>query len=266
MKLGINSYTYMWSIGFEGARPRVPLDAAGLLDKARQLGVKLVQTGPNLPVENEATTALINYAQQEGIELELGTRGLELNHLLHWIRICQAAKARLLRTVPELGGQTPQIQQLISILRQIKPYLAETNVRLGLENGYIPCRELRHAIEETGSDQIGVVLDMVNSLAIPEGWKEVTEILAPHTVCLHYKDFSIQRAWHMMGFTCEGRPAGQGQLEPEWLFHTLQQSRYDFNVIIELWTPEQKSLEETIELEQEWAEASVNFLRKYIPD
>ena len=54
MKLGINSYTFMWSIGFQGAnpaypdkaaRPAQPLTALGLLEKARQLGVSVVQTG-----------------------------------------------------------------------------------------------------------------------------------------------------------------------------------------------------------------------------
>jgi hypothetical protein len=37
-------------------------------------------------------------------------------------------------------------------------------------------------------------------------------------------------------------------------------------VIIELWPPEQKTLQETIELERAWAVESVRYLRQYIPD
>jgi len=109
-----------------------------------------------------------------------------------------------------------------------------------------------------------VVLDTVNSLAVPEGWKDVARTLAPHTLCLHYKDFAIKRAWHMMGFICEGTPSGQGQVDTRWLLDTLKASPYDFNVIIELWPPEQASLEDTIRLEQQWAEKSVPYLRQYI--
>jgi sugar phosphate isomerase/epimerase len=144
--------------------------------------------------------------------------------------------------------------------------LEAEGIALGIENGRIPARDMQAALDEIGSPQVGVVLDMVNSLAVPEGWKQVAETLAPHTMCVHYKDFTIKRAWHMMGFICEGTPAGKGLVETEWLLSTLQASPYDFNVIIELWPPEQPDLEETIALEQAWAVESVPYLRRYIPD
>jgi sugar phosphate isomerase/epimerase len=107
---------------------------------------------------------------------------------------------------------------------------------------------------------------MVNSLAVPEGWKQVAEVLAPYTMCLHLKDFAVQRVWSMMGFVVEGRPAGKGQVDLPWLFDTLKASRTDFNVIIELWPPEQPTLEETIALEQAWAVESIPAMRAYVKD
>jgi L-ribulose-5-phosphate 3-epimerase UlaE len=83
---------------------------------------------------------------------------------------------------------------------------------------------------------------------------------------VHYKDFKIQRAWHMMGFICEGTPAGRGLVEIEWLLETLQVSPHDFNVIVELWTPEQSTVDQTVALEQAWAAESVSYLRKFIPN
>ncbi|RPJ40254.1 MAG: sugar phosphate isomerase/epimerase [Chloroflexi bacterium] len=142
--------------------------------------------------------------------------------------------------------------------------LEREQVQLAIENGRTPGTELRAALDEINSPYVGVVLDMVNSLAVPEGWKEVTRLLAPHTMCVHYKDFTIRRAWHMMGFILDGTPSGKGMVETEWLFDQLKVSPYDFNVIIELWPPEQETLEKTIALEKAWAGESVPYLRKYI--
>src|ERR1035438_1018875 len=52
MKLGIGTYSYMWAIGFDGARPASPMTAMALLEKARGLGVRVVQYGPNLSLES----------------------------------------------------------------------------------------------------------------------------------------------------------------------------------------------------------------------
>ena len=97
-------------------------------------------------------------------------------------------------------------------------------MKLGLENGKIPAKELAWALDEVKSPQLGVVLDMANSLAISEGWRYVTEILAPYTICLHHKEFVVQRVWYMMGFTVEGRPAGTGQVDTPWLLDTLDRA------------------------------------------
>jgi sugar phosphate isomerase/epimerase len=279
MKLGINTYTFMWSIGFQDVnpkypgktdRPQFPLSALGLLEKARSLGVKLVQTGPNLPIDHLDETELaqfIKYAKDWGIQLELGTRGLDSEFLIKQVTLAKRLGATLIRTIPEIHGVYTSDERLIlPAVRAILPILEREGMLLAIENGRIPAVNLRAVLEEINSPQVGVVLDMVNSLAVPEGWKEVTCQLAPYTMCVHYKDFTILRAWHMMGFICEGTPSGKGRIEPEWLFDKLKVSPYNYNVIIELWPPEQKTLEDTIALEQNWVKESVSFLRKYIKD
>ncbi len=277
MKLGINSYTFMWAIGFKGpnpddpdheARPERPLTAMDLLEKACQYGLHLVQTGPNLPFDQlpEAEQdAFIQKAKDWKIELELGTRGLDYDHLVKQVALAKRMGAKLIRTLPEIEGKYLADARLIPrAIRQVLPVLEREQVKLALENGRMPGAELRAALDEINSPHVGVVLDMVNSLAVPEGWKEVTRLLAPHTMCVHYKDFTIRRAWHMMGFICEGTPSGKGMVETEWLLNELKASPYDFNVIIELWPPEQETLEKTIALEQAWAGESVQYLRKFI--
>lgn len=280
MKLGINSYTFMWSIGFQGAnpeypdmaaRPACPLTPLGLLEKARQLGVHLVQTGPNLTAFDRLTEAemeeFIHRAVEWQIELELGTRGLDYEYLVEKVRLAKRMGARLIRTLPEIGGAyVSDARMILPAARAILPVLEREGLKLAIENGGIPGADFREALDKIGSPQVGVVLDMVNSLAVPEGWKEVTRLLAQHTMCVHYKDFSIRRAWHMMGFFCEGAPAGEGMVETGWLLETLKASPYDFNVIVELWPPEQETLEKTIALEQAWAQQSITYLRQFFPE
>jgi sugar phosphate isomerase/epimerase len=269
MKLGINTYTYMWSIGFEGARPREPLSASGLLAKAHELGVHVVQMGPNLPLNTLSDAELDAFCQRardSAIELELATRGLETDHVVSQIALSRRLHSTLLRTIPEIGGQMPTIEAIPGYLRRILPSLEANGVRLAIENGKIPAQDLRRVIEEIDSPLVGIVLDTTNSLALPEGWKYVAQTLAPYVMCLHLKEFIIKRAWHMMGFICEGRPTGQGQLDVPWLLDVVKTSRYDFNVIVELWPPEQRALQETIDLEQAWAKESIPYVRQYVKE
>ena len=98
-------------------------------------------------------------------------------------------------------------------------------MNLAIENGKIPALDLKWLIEEANDPHFGIVLDTTNSLAIPEGWRYVAEILSPYVMGLHCKEFIIKRAWHMMGFICEGRPTGQGQLDVPWGCWTKQSAR-----------------------------------------
>jgi sugar phosphate isomerase/epimerase len=106
----------------------------------------------------------------------------------------------------------------------------------------------------------------VNSLAIPEGTVEVVDALARHTLCLHVKDFRVRRIWHMMGFTVEGTPAGQGQLDVPWLLDRLGEAGRNPNAILELWVPQQETLAETIALEETWVKESISYLRRFIAE
>jgi sugar phosphate isomerase/epimerase len=269
MRLGINTYTYMWSIGFEGAEPASPLTAMGMLGKARELGVRVVQIGPNLPLDRLPESELREFAdcaKSWEIEIELATRGLELDHLGRQAALARCLGATLIRTIPEIDGRPAHASEVGGCLRQLLPLIDGEGLRLGIENGKIPAVDLARLIDSAESPRIGVVLDTTNSLAVPEGWRYVAEVLAPYVMCLHLKEFIIKRAWHMMGFICEGRPAGQGQLDIPWLLETCRRSPHDYNVIIELWPPEQKTLQETIRLEQAWAIESVRFMRQYVAD
>ncbi|MBI4873458.1 MAG: sugar phosphate isomerase/epimerase [Acidobacteria bacterium] len=266
MKLGIGSYCYMWSIGVEGAVPPRPMTAFDLLAKCRELGVRVVQFGPNLPLDAARIDALSAEARAGGVEVEMGTAGLDAANIREQAALCRRMGATLLRTVDLYEGHARTVRELERSLRLLLPILEDSGVRLALENARTPARIVSAALDEVGSPFLGVTLDTVNSLAVPEGTAAVVDALARHTLCLHVKDFRVRRIWHMMGFTVEGTPAGQGQLDVPWLLARLREAGRDPNAILELWVPQQPSTAETIALEQAWAKESIPYLRRLIPD
>lgn len=111
-----------------------------------------------------------------------------------------------------------------------------------------------------------ICLDVGNSLGALEGPEVTVKTLAPLAANLHVKDFVIRRAGHQMGFIVEGRPAGQGQLDIPWVLEQVRNAGRDPNAILELWTPPEAELADTIAKEAQWAAASVSYLRRLISD
>src|SRR5579872_5570914 len=100
MKLGISSYTYPWAIGLPGATPSHPLTPLQLLEKARDLGVGLVQYGPNMPLDKLPERQLdevLDRASAWGIDLEMGTLGIEPEGLRKQLRFAKRIGAILLK-------------------------------------------------------------------------------------------------------------------------------------------------------------------------
>jgi len=110
------------------------------------------------------------------------------------------------------------------------------------------------------STHVGICLDTVNSLGALETPEPVVETLAPLTVCLHVKDFAMDRTAHRMGFAVRGAPAGKGRLDIPWILRQLPANK-NVSVILEQWPPWDTSVEKSILIEQEWAEQGVEYLR-----
>jgi 3-oxoisoapionate decarboxylase len=260
MRLGIGTYTFMWSIGIEGARPAAPMTARALAEKARELHVGVVQYGPNLPVTLEDLAP----ARDMGLEIEIGVAGLAIRES---VRFARAAGASLLRTVlPYEAAEAPPASEIEQGLRALVPVLEAEDMRLGLENSVTPAATLKAVLESVGSSRVGITLDTANSIVIGESWRHVLEALAPHVVCLHLKDYTIRREWHRMGFRLTGAPAGKGAVDVPYLLNSLQAAGARFNTVLELWPPEQAALDETIALEHAWARESVAYLRTLITE
>ncbi|MGI6375685.1 MAG: sugar phosphate isomerase/epimerase family protein [Anaerolineae bacterium] len=268
MKLGISSWTYTWAIGVNDYAPPCPLTPVDLVDKAVGLGVQVIQVADNLPLHSLSVAqrqALALAAAQQGIELEVGAKGLTIQNVRRYIGIAGELGSRLLRIIVDSPGDTPEPDEIIRRLESLLPALDTAGVTLGIENhDRMRARDLAAVVQRVDSARVGICLDTVNSFGALEGPEVVVNTLAPYVVNLHLKDFAIFRAAQMMGFIIQGRPLGQGRTDIPWLLQTLADRGRDVNAIIELWTPDQGAVDANIALEARWAAESVAHARQYI--
>jgi sugar phosphate isomerase/epimerase len=270
MQLGISSWTYTWAIGVPGQMPPEPMTAAGLLDRAGRLGVRRVQIADNLPLDALSPAELDSLERQSrriGVEIEVGTRGIALDHLRRYLDLARRFGSPILRVVVDKRPHHPEPDEVVDTLRPFVPELEAAGVTLAIENhDRFRAATIADVIRRIGSPRVGVCLDTVNSFGALEGPDVVVRALGPYTVNLHVKEFVVTRASHMMGFAIEGRPAGQGMLNVPWLLDELRaMDRDPTGAIIEQWTPPEATLAATIEKEHRWATDSVEYLRRLIP-
>lgn len=266
MKLGISSYTFTWAIGVQGFATDAPLGFDGLLQKARELDVGLMQVADNLPLDQLDGDSLTKYyrkALDSGIQLEAGARGMTESNLERYIAIAEIIHSPVLRFVIDGPGFRPDRDTILGIIRNALPVLQEKKIVLALENyERMKARDFAAIIDRVSSNAVGICLDSVNSLGAGEGLETVVELLAPLTVNLHIKEFTIRRMSHMMGFQIQGLPAGDGMLNVPWLLEKVGDRCQ--SAILELWTPPEKEMEDTIVKEDDWARKSISYLRNII--
>lgn len=271
MRLGIGSYTFVWSAGVPGYPvPAQPLTAIGLIDKAAALGVRVVQFGDYMPLHRLSDgelDAVRRHAGVRGIEIEAGTSGIGCEHLLRYIGIAGRLGARLIRSVTDTATHQPAPREAVSLLGSVAPELERRGITLALENhDRFGAATLRQIVDEVASPRIGICLDTANSLGCSEGPEFVLETLGPRACCLHVKDYTIRRQPHRFGFLVEGCAAGDGDLDVSRWVGRLREFGRDLSVIVELWPAPEPTLEAAIAKEERWAARSVAYLRRFIAD
>jgi len=266
MRIGIGSYAFPWAIGIPGyPPPKRPLDAMGLLKKAKALKVDIVQICDNLPLHKAKEGELDEIreaANDNGIRVQIGTRGVRPDQLLIYLEIAKFLDAKILRTTIHSPDLKPTIDQAKASIMEVLPEFAGAGIRIALENHEsYRSSELANLVNGINNPYLGICLDTVNSIGALEGPEQTITELAPYALSLHVKDFDVVRVGSQMGFAIVGRPAGEGRLDIEWLFDRVLKVGREPDAILELWTPFSDGVESTIHTEEEWAGRSIRFLR-----
>jgi sugar phosphate isomerase/epimerase len=256
MQLGIGTYAYRWGIGRGDRMPPHPLSAGDILDKAAALGVSLVQYADNLPLDrlsDAELTALAAKARRMGIGIELGMEGLVRAPLERYLDIAGILRARLIRVAPTATDAGRSNAELVTELRTVLPAFRDRQVALALENHFhLQSPRLLDLVAGVGDPLFGVCLDVANSIACGEWPMDTVQMLAPHALNLHLKDYRIAIDPYGVGLSFTGAPLGQGLTDIEAVFAALAAAGRQVNVILEHWLPMGQDMAETLRREDEW--------------
>jgi sugar phosphate isomerase/epimerase len=245
-------------------RPEVILEPLGVVKRANDLGVHVVHFLDNLPLDAWADDAIDRagqWAAEHEIEVEIGTRGTDPEHLLRYLQIAQKIGARLIRTMGGWHGAPASLEKIGDDLSKVLPAFSDAGVRVALEN-YEAYRtaDLAALVARMNHPALGICLDLTNSFGALESADEILRNLVPFTISVHLKEFAVERLEYLMGFAFRGKPIGQGMLPLHKIFEALAAASRQANVIVEQWAPFRESLPKTMELELDWARQSVEYL------
>jgi sugar phosphate isomerase/epimerase len=268
-RIGIGSWTYPWAVGtVTDLRPQEPMSANALVRTAAELHLRVVQIADNLPLDaltSPELKSLHQLAQDYGIALQVGTRGVDPDHLLKYLRIAEELESTLVRSLGGWPGYPTPLSEVERNIRSVLPAFIDAGVSLALENYEVyPTADLANLVSTIDDPGFGICLDVTNSFAGWEIAEQILENLAPFSINAYIKDFTIERTNSLMVFAFVGQPIGQGKLPLDLILTRLAQLNRRPDLIVELWPPPQRTLEETLSLEKTWAIESVRYLRSSV--
>ncbi len=262
--IGLGTYAFFWQ---HSARAPAPLGLTQMLEKSHALGAEVFQIcdyPPVLDYTRDELASLKKTADDFGIALELGTRGVRPEHLAACLRLAEALDVRLIRSMVNAPDHRPSLSEAEALLRQTIAALAAAGVTLALETyEQVGSRDLVALIETLGSAHIGICLDPANCVAALEHPVAVIDRCAPYVKNLHVKDFAFTRCGGWVGFTLEGVELGKGLLPYQYMIAQVAPEARGINRIVEHWLTWQETFERTREFENRWNAANLDFMRRH---
>lgn len=267
MQLGLSTYSFPWAFGVAGY-PAPRITAQDLIRFAASQRIFRVQLGDNFPLHllsKEKRQGIKEEADFLAVQLEVGTRRLTVENITQYISITQELGAPFLRVVIDDADFHPSEEEVVHTIHSLLPLLREKNMILAIENhDRFSAAALVRIIKATDIHFVGICLDTANSIGAGEGINEILPLLAPYTVNLHIKDFTIQRVAHKMGFCVAGCTAGDGMLNIPSLITELKKFDRCGTVTLELWSDPKETPERTVQQEAEWVEKSLRYLKTIV--
>lgn len=266
MTPGLGSDAFRWSIGHKDRRPEAPMTAMDLLDVAAEHGLGVVQYADNLPLGDlggGALGALADAARDRGIALELGTQSFDAAEVRRHIGIGERIGARILRVALDAPDAAKPVERLAAEFSGLLPDLRAAGIRLAIENHLnFPSRRVIALLDIVADPQMGVCLDVANSICAGEWPMGTVGILAPHAINLHLKDYVIVPDPYGVGFRIQGAPFGEGRLNPGAVLSALGDR--DMSVIYEHWLPWPGTFEAARGEERDWTARGAAAFRRLL--
>lgn len=260
--IGLSTYSFFWE---HSDRAVEPLSLRGAFEATAALGVGLFQICDFAPLEALTDRELAEAAataRDLGLDVQLGTKGLEPAHLARYLRLAEAFDARLVRSMVTSPTSSPSPEQAGAWLDEVLPEYRAAGVVLALETyEQVATADLVALVAARGGDHLGICLDPANVVARLEHPRDCVTTAAPHVVNVHVKDFAFARQPGWVGFTYSGAPMGTGLHDYEHLLATVRPRERGIDEVVEHWLPWQGDPETTVRTERAWTRATLEHLR-----
>ena len=256
--IGLSTYSFFWQ--WHETAPR-PLTLPELVAKTASWEVDLLQLCDHPALDRfdaDQAADLLATGRELAVRFELGTRGLDTAHLLHYLDLAGRLDVTLVRSMV----RREEIPDAANLLAKVVPAYAEAGVTLALETyEQIPTPTLVDLVREVDDAYLGIVLDPGNSVAALETPRSTIDLTADLTRNLHVKDFAFSRQAGWVGFTYAGARLGEGLLDYDYLVSQVRPHERGINQIVEHWLVWQGDSETTCRLEDDWTWHNLTYLR-----
>jgi sugar phosphate isomerase/epimerase len=260
--IGLGTYAFFWQWY---ATAETPLSLIDMVDRTADLGVRLFQICDYPAIESYDTSDLDQLrvrATERGVRLELGTRGVQPQHLRRYLEMARRLDATLVRSMINTADHRPSPDEAVELLTSVAPVFEEAGVTIALETyEQVPVSTLVDIVTRVGAPSIGICVDPANCVAALELPTATVEAVAPYARNIHVKDFAFSRQNGWVGFTLAGCPLGEGLLDYRHLITTTQARELGLSQIIEHWLPWQGDSASTIRTENDWNLHNLDYLR-----
>jgi len=236
-----------------------------MIKQTRDLGLSVFQICdyPEIETLSDDELAAVRHAADTfGVQIELGTRGIQLAHLRTYLGLAGKLGATFVRSMINTANHRPSASEAIDVLRRVVPEFAARGATIGLETyEQVRTDTLLDVIGAIDDAHLGVVLDPANCVAALELPSDVIRKCAPYVVNLHVKDFAFVRAPGWVGFSLNGCPLGEGLLDYPAMLDQVRPDDRGINQTVEHWLPWQGNYELTSREEEQWTQHNVDIMR-----
>lgn len=260
--IGVGSYSYFWR---HSERVERPLTLVEEFEDARGMGVDLFQICDYAPLDRMSDAELrdaAKAARDNGLTIELGTKGIAPEHLSRFLGLAETFDARLVRTMVHGPDSHPSLDEAATWLRRSVPSFEKAGVSLALETyEQVATADLVGLVTGVGSGHLGICLDPANVVARLEQPAECIATAAPLVNNVHVKDFAFARQDGWVGFTYSGAAMGEGLHDYRALLDVVRPRERGINEVVEHWLPWQSDATATITTERAWTRQTLDYLR-----
>ena len=256
MKLGIDSFSSRNS----------GLDPTGVLNLASDLELQgvLFELSPFKSFQSDELDRIRTTAEEKGLYVEFGMgsifrwhpmaeKGIELladadfdvsvseaQIVIDHLKIAEKLGSPILRCVAgnlfsrdEGQDMAALADNAVSILKEASKAAEDMGLKIAMENhADFTVRELLSILERVNSPAFGFTVDVANLAFDLDEPTKLVELMAPHALTTHYKNYRIIRTPH--GLALENCALGDGEIHVASFASILAEHNPDININIEV--------------------------------